>query len=256
MKVNSSFSACVVFVLSFCTSSAQEATDFASYEKNLIKVNLTGFLWQNYGMQYERVLAKKQSIALAFAVSPNVYLPFKNVLANEFSDNEDALHAIKSTRFTRINAMLEYRFYTGDYAPQGFYVTPFVRYMHINANVDYTFSPADRQLHTVPMTGKLNGFGGGAMIGYQWLLKKNLAIDLWILGGFYGPQVKADFHGTDPQMESLTAQDRTDLENNIEDISIPGYTTEATVGTNTIDIKMRGPYIGFRGIGVCIAYRF
>ena len=226
--------------------------------KNLIKFNLAGALLNNYTFQYERVLSRKQSIALTIGISPNVPLPFKSTLLNAFGGNSDAKRAIETTRFTRYTVNLEYRFYFSGNAPKGLYFAPFLRYMNMKLSQDYTFTPSDNKLHTAHMNSGFNGFGAGFLIGDQFLLGPHWAIDWWILGPFYGTKITADFVATDPQMGDMSAEDLAKLKNDIESVKLPLYTTTATItqATNTVEAKVVGPYYGVRSFGICIAYRF
>ena len=228
--------------------------------KNLVKFNLSPALVNSYVFQYERVISPKQSIALSFGFSPKTDLPFQKILLNRYGDNEDARNAIENTHFKKYNATLEYRFYIGRVAPAGFYIAPFLRYLNMQMNQTYRFTPAENQQHTAVVTGKFNGVGLGALLGYQLLIKKNFGFDFWIAGPFYGPTMKANFHGTDP-VGNLTAEDQADLKNAIENGNIAGYKIKATISQNTsgpttVDVQMNGPYYGVRALGVCLVYRF
>lgn len=226
-------------------------------KKNLIKVNLTSIILKDYTIQYERVLTKKTSLALAFAVAPNTALPFKQTLLNQFGDNDDARNIIESTKFQKYTATLEYRIYLSKKgAPAGFYLAPFARYSKMDMEQDFLFTPNDNHEHKAHMKGGFSGFGGGLLLGWQFPIGQHMTIDWWILGAFYGTKVKAEFIGTDPQMNHLNAQDRANLKEDIEAVEIPLYTTEATVGANEIRANLTGPYYGVRGLGICLAYRF
>jgi hypothetical protein len=251
-------------VLSIGCLNAQTVTptsavpDVPLLNKNLIKFNLTGVLLNAYDLQYERVLNRKQSIAVTISASPNVPLPFKSTLLNDFGGNSDAKRAIETTEFTRYTVTAEYRFYFSGNAPKGLYFAPFLRYMNMNLSQNYTFTPSDGKLHTAHMTSEFSGFGVGFLIGDQFLIGNHWAIDWWIVGPFYGPNITADFLGTDPQMGDMDAQDLANLKNNIESVKLPLYKTTATVtpSTNTVEAKLVGPYYGIRAFGLCLAYRF
>jgi hypothetical protein len=57
-------------------------------------------------------------------------------------------------------------------------------------------------------------------------------------------------------MSDMSAQDKANLANNIQNVKLPLYTTTATVGQNTVEAKLTGPYYGVRVMGFCLAYRF
>ena len=227
-------------------------------KKNIVKVNLSAIAVEAYTIQYEHVVNKAQSIALTVGLSPNVPLPFKQTLLNDFKGNSDARRAIETTVFSKYTATLEYRFYFSGNAPKGFYFAPFARYMNMKIGQDYTFTPSDGLLHHAHMNGKFDGIGAGFLLGDQFLIGKNWAIDWWIIGPFYGSNITADFIGTDPMMGDMSQQDLDNLKNNIESVKLPLYKTSATVtpSTNTVEAKLVGPYFGLRAMGVCLAYRF
>ena len=56
-------------------------------KKNLIKFNFSGLAVNSYTLQYERVLGAHSSLALTLSTSPNVPLPFKSTLMNDFGGN-------------------------------------------------------------------------------------------------------------------------------------------------------------------------
>jgi hypothetical protein len=227
---------------------------------NIIKFNLTSFAVNHYTFQYERVLSPKHSLALGFGFSSDAELPFKNELLDIYGDDEDAKNAIESTRFDKITITPEYRFYLGSKeAPVGFYLAPFVRYMHMSMDQTYYFTTNDGVKHDPVVTGTFDGVGFGGLIGIQWALGKSITLDWWIAGPFYG-FMNGKFHGTD-DFTDMDAQDAADLEQDIEDVDIPMWTIDATVsgvGTNngTVDASVDGPYYGVRGFGFALGFRF
>jgi hypothetical protein len=222
--------------------------------KSIVKVNLSSIALSHYSLQYEYVLNNRQSIALGLGVSPREGLPFKQTLLDNFGENADARSAIESTTFSKFTITPEYRFYLGKKgAPSGFYIAPFARYTNMSFDNDYTYTPSSGEKHVAHVTGKFNGIGGGVMVGSQWLLSSRVTLDWWIAGPFIGT-MKADFHGTD-DMSDMTPQDKAELENDIESVDIPLWEIDATVGNNTIDAKLTGPFYGIRAFGISLGLR-
>ena len=111
---------------------------------NIFKFNLSSFATNHFMFQYERVLSPKHSIALGFGFSSGAPIPFKDMLLDEVGDNSDARTAIESCKFDKITITPEYRFYSGSKeAPIGFYMAPFMRYMHMSTDQVYQFTPSD-----------------------------------------------------------------------------------------------------------------
>ncbi|MEP7372805.1 MAG: DUF3575 domain-containing protein [Chitinophagaceae bacterium] len=247
------------FLLTCAFSRAQDPLTSVKPGKNIFKTNLSAAALSHYSFQYERVTNKKQSFAMGFGFSPGVDLPFKKDLADKFGGNADAARAIETTRFTKITITPEYRFYVGKkQAPEGFYIAPFARYVYMDLSQDYTFTPSTGTLHLAHIDGKLGGVGGGLLIGAQWLLgkQKRVSIDWWIAGAFVGAFTEGRFHGTDPKMNELEADDRAKLENDIESVDIPLWDVDATIGDLFIDAKLKGTFYGARVMGICIGIRF
>jgi hypothetical protein len=222
--------------------------------KNIIKLNLTSIAVKNYSLQYERITGKRRSFAIALSVSPGVSLPFKKSLLDLFETNADAKKAIETTEFTKISITPEYRFYVGKKeAPRGFYIAPFARYTNMTVDQDYEFTPSSGELHVAHLKGKFSGIGAGVKFGAQWTLGQSVTLDWFIAGPFIGA-MKASFHGTD-DMSDMSAQDKANLEKDIEDVEIPLWKIDATVGANKIDAKLKGPFYGVVA-GLSLGVRF
>jgi len=223
--------------------------------KNVIKFNLTDVALKNYAVQYEHVVNHHQSFAIGFGISPNVSLPFKQTLLDQFGGNEDAKRAIETTTFNKITVTPEYRFYMGKKgAPVGFYVAPFARYTHMQIEQDYAFTPSDNVPHLAHVKGKFDGIGAGILLGTQWALSKSLTLDWFIVGPCIGA-MNSSFHGTD-DMSDMSAEDKANLESDIESVDIPLWKIDATVGNNVVDAKLKGPFYGVRAFGFNLGYRF
>lgn len=213
--------------------------------KNIIKANLTSAALNHYSVQYERLIGKRKSFAIAFGVSPGVGLLFKKTLLDLFDGNADAKKAIETTRFDKVCVTPEYRFYFGKKeAPAGFYVAPFARYTHMSISQDYEFTPSSNKLHVAHLKGKFSGIGAGVKIGAQWALGEHVTLDWWIAGPFIGA-MNASFHGTD-DMSDMSAQDKAELESDIESVNIPLW---------KIDAKLKGPFYGIVA-GLNLGIRF
>lgn len=252
---------CKLFVFSallFAGSAikAQQAETLppAADKKNILKMNLSSLVFKNFSFQYERVIAPKMSVGLGISVMPKTGLPFASTLKDQYGNNSDAARAIDETRLSNFAITPEIRFYLGKkMAPTGFYVAPYMRYNKLNFDQVYTFTPSDNKLHTANITGDFTNIGGGLMFGAQWNLSKSLTLDWWIAGAAVG-SAKATLSGTDPQ--GIPAQDRADIERDLEDFDFPGYTVESTVGANQINVNMKGTYYGVRAFGLALGIKF
>lgn len=238
--------------LMLCTTTAKGQL----VNRTLVKFNISGAVFKNYTAQYERIISKNSSITFSAGVSLNAPLPFKQALINRFSDNADAVRAINTTLFTKYVGTLEYRFYLAGHAPTGWYLAPFVRYLNMTIDQDYTYTDLKGVLHRPNLKAQFNAGGAGVLLGYQWMLGKRIGLDLWLLGPFYGTNVKADFVGNDPLWQQLTAKDIQNIRRDINSVELPGYTVTDKINLPTIEALLEGPYYGVRAFGLALSYRF
>jgi len=223
---------------------------------NVIKTNITSAAIAHYQLQYERVTGPNQSFAIGFGISPNVKLPFAGVAENAAGDDEQAVEAVKSIRFTKFTVTPEYRFYISKKgAPKGFYLATFARYTHMSMENIFPYTSEAGVDHKIHVEGKFNGYGAGAMIGIQWLLGKNFTLDWWIVGPFIGG-MSSEFTGVDHSTEPLSPTDQVNLKEDIEAVEIPLWTIDATVNSSTVNIDLSGPFYGARFMGLCFGVRF
>jgi len=154
--------------------------------KNIIKFNPTPMiLWskKNVTFSYERILNKKQSIALTLG-----YLEFPSL----FKDNIANIVTITSRQKYGINVALEYRFYLMQRnirpIPDGLYLAPFVSYYGYGFKNDIDINELE-----VDSAGLIKGniyiFNAGVELGYQFVFWKRLTLDLVVIGpamSYYG----------------------------------------------------------------------
>lgn len=76
--------------------------------------------------------------------------------------------SIGETKFRGFGITPEFRYYLSDQALDGFYLGPFLRYQNFDLTDDLTEDEAT-----------FSSFGGGLVIGRQWLLKERITIDLF-----------------------------------------------------------------------------
>ncbi|GAB4008570.1 hypothetical protein GCM10028808_15030 [Spirosoma migulaei] len=224
--------------------------------RTVVKFNMSGVVVNSYTAQVERVLNRHSSLTLSGSFSSDAPLPFKDALLNQYGDNQDARRAIETTLFTKRIATLEYRLYLAGYAPTGWYVAPFVRYASMDISNDYTYTPSDGILHHAHLNASFSGGGAGILLGYQWLFGKHIGLDLWLLGPFYGTNVKSTFTGEDPLWPSLKPADIVKLKSDIDNTQLPLYTVQSSLNLPTITATLNGPYYGVRAFGLALAYSF
>lgn len=145
MKKNLFIAAIIVFTGIVSSVKAQE---------NVIKINIFSPIVKTFNASFERKINATSSFQIGgFFTS---YSP----------DN---------TSFSGFGVTPEYRFYLSETeAPAGVYIAPFIRYQSFK--VENTLDGSNDK-------GTLSLFGGGVVVGKQWIFKEKISLDIFI-----GPQ--------------------------------------------------------------------
>ena len=135
-----------IFLLLVCALVANAT--FAQKE-NLIKINIFSPVVKTLNLQYERKLNATSSFQLGFFYTG---------------------YSVSETSFSGFGITPEYRFYLSETeAPQGVYIAPFLRYQDFSLTESTSTSKAT-----------LSTFGGGLILGKQWIFKEKIALDIFI----------------------------------------------------------------------------
>ena len=239
----------------FSQTNAQEITGNTSSEKmNLVKTNVTGYVFRNINLSYERIFNQWFSMSLGFGTMPEGKVPFMNAFLSDEDEDRFQNLRVKATHFT-----VEPRFYIGKGYGKGFYFAPYYRYSSVSSNTFdfyYDYNAINGVTYQIPLkgTGDTNGNSGGLMIGVQFFLTRsqNLVLDLWIAGAHYGSG-KGDFVLTSDY--TLTPDMQAQLKEEIENLDIPYVDYTVETNPNGARVKIDGPWAGFRS-GLSIGYRF
>jgi len=240
----------VLLLLFFASAYSQSSDD----KKNIVKTNLTAYIFRNYNLTYERSLTSWLSIAVSYGKIPEGEVP----LLNQFLKEDDSDYNFNEAQFSNTQITIEPRLYLGKGYGHGFYFAPYYRQSKIQLdNVVYNMYFGNDDFATpVTLSGKMNGNSFGLMLGSQWFLgkKNNWVIDWWIIGGHYGT-TDGNFDGISDRV--LTPQEQVELKEALEDLDVSKANFETTVTTNDRGAKMAltGPWAGLRS-GLSFGYRF
>lgn len=173
-------------ILAYCIISQPAAAqkgytfpDSVKYKKNVIKWNMTPFiLWsyKNINIGYERVLSPYRS----FSVNAGYFeLP-------QFSANLlDSLNIENSTDRSGYSFSGDYRFYfkkrNKKMAPDGLYWGPYGSFHHSRFENKIVLLNQDPALDAL-FGAKINIAAVGVELGYQFIIKERLSIDLIFMG--------------------------------------------------------------------------
>lgn len=130
-------------------------------KKNAIKVNIFSPIFRTGSFFYERALNEATSAQLGF-----FYTGYK----------------ITDTKFSGYGITPEFRFYPSKNEDlKGFYLGPFLRYQSFSLTEDVTDSK-----------GTFSAFGGGLLIGGQFLFGNVVTLDIFIGPAYYGGSTKVE----------------------------------------------------------------
>lgn len=125
------------------------ATVATAQPKTAIKVNLLSPVVRTFNIAFERAISENGSLQLGF-----YYTGAK----------------VDEVKFSGFGLTPEYRIYLSQSpAPNGFYVAPFLRYTNYKLTAESTTDEAT-----------FTSFGGGVLVGRQWVFKERVTFDLFI----------------------------------------------------------------------------
>jgi hypothetical protein len=228
------------------------------FDKNVLKVNLTGLLFSNYSFQYERMLSRKISLALSVRTQPKGPIPATGFVEGLIDDPE-TFAELERLRLGNFALTPEVRFYLGKKSgPRGFYVAPFMRYSKFQIEVaDFEYAVTENvngqditETRTLNLNGDIKGITGGLMFGSQWRLGRSVYLDWWIIGGSFGSSSGMITVNTPLNTEE---QDAIRQELNSLEIPLLDYTVEVS-GTGA-KMNFQGPFASLTG-GLSLGIKF
>ncbi|MFM7720873.1 MAG: DUF3575 domain-containing protein [Sediminibacterium sp.] len=226
--------------------------------KNIIKGNLTSFALKNYHLSFERSLNHFMSVSASYRYMPKGSLPLQ-AIAKKYIDNP----AINFDLFQMGNNALtfESRFYLGLQKMSGFYIAPYARFadFDLSVPVEYTYTPEGSFIAPIPITksanldGLIKSTSYGAYIGLQKQLLTKLVIDIWFIGGHFGSS-NGTLNFIAP--EKLPTQAVNALQKALDNTKVSPFEITSKVNQNGATADMKGPWAGFRGLGISLGLRF
>ena len=146
-------------------------------QDNVIKVNILSPLVKTGSFFYEHKLNDNSSLQLG-------------LLFTSWKDGGSKVSGFGITP--------EYRFYLSERspAPDGFYVAPYLRYQSLKLSDTY---PSFNGTAMTTDEATLNTFGGGIVVGRQWIFKRRFSLDVFLGPGYNGGEVTVKSSGSDPE---------------------------------------------------------
>jgi hypothetical protein len=231
-------------------SFGQEVKDSLKVLKNTVRVNLTNpliFGSRNNIIGYERVVSEYQS----FTVNIGTFdLPkFTSVSTGSLF----LQHDYKDRGYT---IATDYRFYLRKenkyVAPRGVFIGPYYSFNHFERENTWTMN-TPTVTGNVNTTMHLNINMVGAQLGYQFIIKRRLAIDMILMGpGKWFYNLKTTLNTT------LSPDDEAILFSKLNEVltaKLPGHEILIKPGANQSKGTLRASSAGFRYI-IHLGFRF
>jgi hypothetical protein len=228
------------------------------YRKNNVKINVSSLFLNNYNFYYERSLSRKISFSAGYRVMPKTILTTTTLgeKAMDLLDEDDDDNDLSKMSLSNNTITGEFRFYGGRKpGARGFYLSVYGRYSKFSIDYPYDFHSGGKN-YKIPLKGNLTGFGGGLMIGAQWLIARRVVLDWYILGLQYGKMTGNVDGLTD--LSAMSQADKDYLRDDIEGIISIGDKEyiKATVTDDGVRTKFDGPFAGIRAAGISLGIAF
>lgn len=199
----------------------------AQEKKNVIKWHPLSLYSGSVGIGYERAINESNSVDITIGI------PFDQKMNASITDliypSDD--YSVSDATISKMGLRLAFRHYTGQQiAPKGFYLEPYASYQKTEPNIT-----GNSGTNAGGLKGSLTTLSGGLQLGYQFLIKKTVTIDLYFLGLGAGV-VNADLSGTTTADISKYKQDIEDL---IKDLPVIGDKTKVTVENNEVKVNVK-----------------
>ena len=143
----------------------------ASAQTNVIKINIFSPLVKTGSFFFEHKLNESSSLQLG-------------ALFTSYNIGDTDLSGFAITP--------EYRFYLSEKkeAMEGFYVAPFLRYQNLTLKATYDAYNSNGTTTQQTEKASLDTFGGGILVGHQWIFKQRFSLDTFLGPSYNGGSIK------------------------------------------------------------------
>ena len=231
-----------------------------SYPRNSIKLNASSLFLHNYSFTYERMLTRKISFVGGYRFMPKTKLGDISVIRKIVERVAEDGDGIKDdmNKITLSNSAFtgELRFYMGRKpGARGFYLSLYGRYAQFNIDYDYEYE-GNAKNYVIPIKAPVKIWGGGLMVGAQWLICRRVTLDWYIMGGHTG-SIKGDATGA-ADLSGMSASEKADVKDDMESFFNVGdkQYINAAVTDQGVQARVDGPMFGLRGAGINIGIAF
>lgn len=197
-------------------------------QKNVFSLQLHNLVGGHIAPSYERALGERASLRLAVGITPTRQIPGSNILRSLLIQNPDDSNFGMNGTYVRVSVTPELRGYLGKKgAPNGFYGSLFGRYGYHNIVAPYSI-PLRQSTIDTEASLRIQVFGMGLGIGYQWLINQVISLDFYAGGGlsYTGFRLQVfDENLTQEGYEALFEALAEELKVNLDPEDLPRFIT-------------------------------
>jgi len=163
----------ILFSAFICLTNLANAQDVQ--RKNIIKINFLSPFVSTGSLFYERVIGSNTSIQLGLA--------YTGAKIGIGVDDASAKTSINGFYITP-----EFRYYASKKgAPKGFFLAPYLRYQNFTMKANVKSFPTSQ---TIESKATFSSFGGGIILGGQWLFNDRISLEVFGGPGYNAGNVK------------------------------------------------------------------
>lgn len=236
-------------------------------ENNTVRLNVAGTALKIYSVQYERKLSSNLAFNNTFFFRPKSAIPFGNFIDNMAKEHGVGLTGIKFDHIFMDEAEIgvkgyspELRYYFGEKRHRTF-VGVFGMYENFDMKVPAEIGVMKENRYfevKLPINFTFRTLSGGILIGRQFTWNR-VGLDLVFIGPHIGSAHKFYAFGQNSHLLGLTEDEKQFVKDRIrERFGLKDKYFSMELNENTAEIKSIRPvpYLGIRGIGVNLSYRF
>ena len=237
--------------------------------KNIVKVNLSSLALGTYNVTYERKILPHITASLGISKMPTRSLPFQSQIQDAAKSSFIDYGNATVGNFTVTPELRLYLLSTG----HGIYVAPYGRYTSMDLYVPLKYDVNMPKVGTTPaytlhkqasFAGNVHATSGGLMIGTQFQLLTKIVLDIWIVGAHYGScdgDLTATYSPIDKTNATITSAENKGIQDALNTLDPAPFKVKGTLNPNapnpaTADIKVSGPWVGVRALGINVGIRF
>lgn len=233
--------------LSACLCIGSTGTMMA--QDNVAKLGITSLAYTTVSLTYERVLGDHLGTQLTFQLMPGRALPGVGGV--------DGVSVFTDAKMSYFSLSPEFRYYPSDKgAPRGFYIGPFIKYSRFKIGASQSTTIYDDSgvgtFVELDVAFKVPRFGGGLIMGTQWLIADKFSIDwTWFGLGYAATTGKLQLESNIP---GVTEGLENELEAVEDDLSVLGNASVTSSGDKvTLAVSRPLPMLKF---GITFGWAF